>query len=209
MGTDISMYVEQRIDNEWYFVGQMVENEMHRYDPDDALEYRPESIYDRRHYYLFAVLAGVRNDQEEPFEPIAPLRGLPDNLSAELQVWYNYVLFDEETGEPNTDWLQASWLTLEELARFDWHGKRNKFYARVDERVKHIFHPDSSPAWNDWPEDIPISYHHTGKDSPYCNAIWTSTYAEAVEPFLTEILNGLLEAYGPTSDVRLVFDFAS
>lgn len=208
MGTDISMYVEQRIGDEWYYVGQMVENELFQYDPDNGLEYRPDSIYDRRHYYLFAVLADVRNDSEEPFEPIAPLRGLPDDLSTELQVWYNYALHDELAGAPNPEaWFQASWLTLEELARFDWYGKRKKFYARVDERVKHIFHPDSSPTWNDWPKDIPISYHHTSKDSPYCNAIWTSTYAEAVEPFLTEILNGLIEAYGPTSDVRLVFDF--
>lgn len=207
MGTYIAIYVEQRIGDEWSYVGQMVENEIHQYDPDDALEYRPDSIYDMQNYALFAILAGVRNDREELFMPIAPLRGLPDDLSAELQIWYNYVLFDEETGEFNTESLRASWLTLEELARFDWHGKRRKVYAHVDERVKHLFHPESSPAWNDWPKDIPIDYDHIGKDSPYCNAIWTETYAEAAGSFLTEILDGLLNVYGHTSDVRLVFDF--
>ncbi|GHO61964.1 hypothetical protein KSC_008560 [Ktedonobacter sp. SOSP1-52] len=167
MGTDISMYVEQRIGDEWYFVGQMVEDELHQYDPDDALEYRPESIYDRRHYSLFAILAGVRNDQEEPFEPIAPLRGLPDDLSAELQVWYNYALYDEIAGSPNPEkWFQTSWLTLEELARFDWYGKRKKI-----------------------------------------NSLQSLTYTEVADTFFTEILQGLWEAYGPTSDVRLVFDF--
>ena len=207
MGTYISMYVEQRIGDEWYYVGQMVENEIHKYDPDDALEYRPDSIYHVQDYSLFAILAGVRNDREELFEPIAPLRGLPDDLSAELQVWYNYVLFDEETGKFITDWFRASWLTLEELARFDWHGKRRKVYVHVDERVKHLFHPDKPLPWRDWPKGMPMDIDHTRKDSPYCNAIWTETYAEAVKPFLAEILDGLIEVYGPTSDVRLVFDF--
>lgn len=168
MGTYISMYVEQRIGDEWYYVGQMVENELYPYTPDDTLEYRPESIYDRQHYYLFAVLAGVRNDSEEPFEPISPLKGLPDDLSAELQVWYNYALHDELAGAPNPEkWFQASWLTLEELAHFDWHGKRKKV-----------------------------------------NASQSLTYAQIADTFFTEILQGLWEAYGHTSDVRLVFDFS-
>lgn len=62
-----------------------------------------------RDYDLFALLAGVRNSIE--IEPITTPRGLPDDLSAALQaIWTEVEVWCHH----------PSWLTLDELLRFDW-----------------------------------------------------------------------------------------
>lgn len=62
------------------------------------------------HWYgLYGFLAGVRNYHEVP--PIAPQRGLPDDVSA-------YVRRDH--ADWSTDAHSTSWLTIAELAAFDY-----------------------------------------------------------------------------------------
>lgn len=196
MGTDIRIYAEQHMNGRWQFIGKMTKNMYYEYDPEHENEYHPENLYDIRNYSLFAILADVRND--EGYECIAPRRGRPDDLSPEVKSWFEYFQDDE---------LYESWLTLEELVNFDWHGKRIKIYAIVDKRVTHLFHPERGFPSREWPEGIQCGYSTTVKGNAYCNASWTETYAEAAGSDFMELLDTFSQKYGVSKDVRLVFWF--
>lgn len=195
MGTDISMYAERQSNGQWQFIGRMVKNELYAYDPDHETAYRPESLYNTRNYSLFAILADVRNGfMEDKYESIAPPRGLPDDLSPELKEH-----FQSEEGE------DATWLTLEELVTFDWYGKSRKKYARVDKRVAHLFHPERSFPFREWPQGISCSYSITRKE--YSNASWTETYAQAAGPDFMELIDTFSKKYSVSTNVRFIFCF--
>lgn len=220
MGTDIFMYAERFQNRKWQFIGEMVEDERHKYDPEHKKLYRPKDIWDIRNYSLFAILADVRNS--EGYECIIKRRGIPDDLSPEVKEEFESFLDDEPEGvwlppdeakraiwiaHDNDDRLRPGWLTLEELIRFDWHGKRLKRYGMVDKRVAHLFHPERGFPFREWPEGIPCSYSRSYDGDPYCNARWTATYAEAVGTDFLEMVNTFAEKYGVTKDVRFVFWF--
>ncbi len=153
MGTDIFLYAERYIDGQWRFLGEMLEN---KYDTDGNNPYYPADLYNVRNYGLFAILAGIRNDLEEPFEPIAPRRGIPSDLSPELSSWYASFQDDEML-------LYPGWLTLEELITFDWYGKRRKEYAIVDGRVAHLFIMSAAFPYVDGPEIFRLAIHEHSK----------------------------------------------
>jgi hypothetical protein len=90
-------------------------------------------------------------------------------------------------------WLKSS---LEELVNFDWHGKRIQRYARVDERVAHLFHPERGFPFREWPDGIPCGYSRIQKESDSCNASWTETYAEAAGSDFLELLDAFSHQYG-------------
>ena len=86
----------------------------------------PEGISVDRNRDLFAVLTGW-NDPPELMEPVAaflPLRGLPEDLSPELQHLY----------DPSVWPGFFHWLLGRELLDFPWHERQ----------VTHRFHPDKS-----------------------------------------------------------------
>ena len=222
MGTDISLYAEKRQDSAWQFIGEMVEDIEYQYYPELANPYRPEDLYEDRNYSLFAILADVRND--EGYECIAPRRGIPDDLSPEIKNYFESLRSDQSyTASLPLDekqreaWrrcdmdqeLRPGWLTLEELVDFDWHGKRIQRYARVDECVAHLFHPERGFPFHEWPQGIECAYSRMDKGSKYCNAIWTETYAEAAGTNFMELLNTFSHKYGASKDVRFVFWFMS
>lgn len=198
MGTDIRLYPEQRVDSSWRFAGKMVKNIHYAYDPEYEPLYHPDDLYDIRNYALFAILADVRN--EERYQCIAPPRGIPDDVSPEIKSWLAYY---------RDDALDPGWLTLKELVDFAWHEKRIQIYARVDERVAHLFHPERGFPFNKWPAGIPCSYSTTSQDDPFCNASWTQTYAEAAGAQFMELLATFSQRYGVSDDVRFIFWFTS
>lgn len=101
MGVDIYLFAERRGANgDWSHV-----------EPTDG-----SRLYDSgSRPWLFAVLAGVKNDEPrrgEPLTPIAPPRGLPADVSSEVRAAAD-------------DWIPGeayahSWLGLHELMEFDW-----------------------------------------------------------------------------------------
>src|SRR5579883_657853 len=120
---------------------------------------RPRNRYERRcrRSALWCIL-GYGNGRQHslaPYEPIAPARGLPEDLSPELRDWATYDV-DEHS--------YPSWLTLGELLRFDWHGRTIVKTAMVDPRVAHLFRTDASLnprigfPLEEWPKDVPVSY---------------------------------------------------
>jgi hypothetical protein len=97
MGCDIHIYVEQQTDEGWERVEwPNADRENYIFGP-----------FDWRSYGVFGFLANVRNYSEVP--PLAEPRGLPDDASASLR---------EECDD--SDYHSRSWLTVDELAAFDY-----------------------------------------------------------------------------------------
>ena len=226
MGTDIWIYPEQYRDGRWQFIGEMEENNLYRYDPEHEPFSVPKDLYDIRNYGLFAILADVRNSAG--YECIAPRRGIPGDLSPEIQSYFERhtqpylkeesdALALAQNEKQRASWiaydidrdLQPGWLTLQELLTFPWQEKRIQIYARVDERVAHLFHPERGFPSDTWPSDIRYSYSTTNKESPWCNASWIQTYAEAAGDQFMELLDNFAQRYSTPEKVRFVFWFSS
>lgn len=104
MGCDIHTAIEVRNGDGWHL-------EQREVFPDDFHEGRfTTDPFDWRNYGLFGFLADVRNYSRVP--PISETRGLPDDLSPELE--------DQDDDAP---WLgdhSFSWLSVAELLAFDY-----------------------------------------------------------------------------------------
>jgi hypothetical protein len=77
-----------------------------------------------RNYNLFGVLAGVRwYDSSWDWEPIAMLRGLPDDSNWRIKDDNRY--YDKNEGKfiPNPDMHSQTWMLLSEIEAFDWNKK--------------------------------------------------------------------------------------
>ena len=63
MGTDISMYAEVRMNEDWVKVGDVFKNSWYNEDRkiDEWNKPYTDHPYDSRNYDLFAILADVRN----------------------------------------------------------------------------------------------------------------------------------------------------
>jgi len=79
-----------------------------------------------RDYNLFGVLAGVRwYDPSWEWEPIAPNRGLPDDVSYEVRS--SCMMYDEKQREwvDDEDHHSTTWMLLSEIKAFNWDKKIN------------------------------------------------------------------------------------
>lgn len=126
MGTDIHMFAEVRSDGRWKKVGWVFD------DGDGGMTDHP---YDGRNYRLFAALAGVRNGYGEAVTPISTPRGLPADVSPEVQ------------SESHDDDYSHSWLLLSELLAYDWNQVVEPFivdhsWARTLEALRRRGGPD-------------------------------------------------------------------
>ena len=200
MGTDINMYAEVRRGGRWFLAEPLVQNQVcidgsiFRGQP----EWTPKSVYNDRNYSLFAMLADVGNPIRSvtKFEIISKPRGLPRDVSPELMqfhaAWEN-------------DAFAESWLLLDELEKFDWHGKEILRRGVVNPAVAHLFPPGRRGFPEpEWPEGLPISVGNQGVGA---EVRWTETYAEAAgESFLNNTVS-LLRGFGSPDNVRIVFWF--
>ncbi|WP_139997451.1 hypothetical protein [Paenibacillus paridis] len=109
MGTDIHVYIEQRINKdqtEWISVDEWL------YTPYLGGVGVQKHLWEDRNYLLFAILADVRNRYN--IHPISLPKGLPDNASPEVK---------NQSDIENEDAHTRSWLTLKELLEYDWMQK--------------------------------------------------------------------------------------
>lgn len=121
MGTDIHLAVQRRRDDRWERVERVVPNPY--FDPadeDGSPETQRESLYEGRHYVVFAALAGVRNGEgfagcvtHVPLIPVAPYRGLPEDFEAEMAGGY----YHEGTSMGDHSF---TWMTLAEIEAYKW-----------------------------------------------------------------------------------------
>lgn len=120
MGCDIHLFVEARQpDGTWKSVDKWETEEEEGYTYVH-IPYRDE-YYNGRNYNLFAILADVRNGRGfagiktgEGFNPIAPPKGLPEDVSAEVK------RYSDQMG---SDGHSHSWHTVADLLAYDWTQK--------------------------------------------------------------------------------------
>lgn len=113
MGADIHLFVEKKDENgKWQSL-----DEWSKEDCDEDDEYcvpdvpYGKELYRDRNYYLFALLADVRNYDD--IKPIHAPKGLPDDVSEPVKKRSDY-----EDGDAHSH----SWYTLKELQDYDWEN---------------------------------------------------------------------------------------
>jgi hypothetical protein len=200
MGTDIHVYAEVRRAGRWELAEAQEENHQ-RLDEfsEEGPEWKPKELYSVRNRPLFAILANVCNPMwaVTPFEYISAPRGLPQDLSEQLLGWH-------------ASWdgyaVAESWLSLEELDAFDWHGKQIVRRGMVDPAAAHLFPPGRRGfPLAEWPKGLPIAVSNQSRNG--AEVRWIETYAEAAgDEFMIEALEKL-HSYGRPQDVRIVFWF--
>lgn len=102
----MELYVEKRDQhsNQWELV-TTIENSNYIIDP-----------YEMRDYYIFGVLANVRNEYRVPY--ISEPKGSPDDASDALKIrLYNAFEYNDD----------CSYLTLKEVLAYPWHERANYF----------------------------------------------------------------------------------
>jgi hypothetical protein len=199
MGTDIELFAEeQRVDG-WHFVGEMGPNTWPMTEAEEIEPARrPLSQYDSRNRALFHLLGfdghGAHEAQRLPM--IAPLRGLPPNLSPEIQAWRRYSDGDRPPG---------GWLLLKEVLAFPWDRARRK-EAMVSPRVAPLFAPNAPFPYAQWPADERMGYSTYQRGG--VTVQWTETYRESAGSFLSDLAIPLSQRH-PLSVIRFVFWFCS
>ncbi len=191
MGTWISMYAEIERNGTWHLLTELDENSQ-----------EDEIYYGRQNYRLFAILADIRNPpvwgimDSQPFDFIDSIRGLPQDLSPEL---------DDRTRSPDSldIYSSRSWLLLAEVLEFDWHGKVMVHEDLVNPAWVHLFEERKPFPFDKLPQDMRMIYDFDPDNGAIVR--WTETYAESAKDFM-EFLEKLKQ-YGDPSQIRLVFWF--
>ena len=130
MGCDIHCFVEKKIDGKWEQISGF-KNAYYNEDIEcfktDAFKYATSPV-EHRNYSMFAILAGVRNRKEHPVKPISEPKGLPtdisDDVDAELAIW---------EGERHS----CSWLTIKEISNYNGNKEGAKYlFGEALEQLK-------------------------------------------------------------------------
>lgn len=240
MGTDIHLQVERQNDNGvWERVlpprcmdawhrEHLIEN------PNDAWTIRAAKYnwYNDRNYSLFGMLADVRNGRGfagallgDGFIPISEPRGLPDDLSAEL----DQKNFDHD--DECAFWLgdhSWSWLTVKELLDYNWNQTTKECcLVPYSYFLKWRKSAPAEPDPKECDEPFGFAADISGKDIVKCDMAdldsnllyrgvkpthvrvwWNNTYADCAGNFYTEVLPELTKLGAPDR-VRIVFGFDS
>lgn len=217
MGTDVHPVVQVRRDGKW----ESLDDLGPRYDGDYDW-----TILDNRNYTLFAALADVRNGygvagvyRHEPLKPLAPRRGLPDDLEHE----------ENSFGEPavrvgeGARWLgdhSHTWMTLAELLAYDWDFPllqggwlTVEQYRRWDKRSV----PDSFCGGASGPGVVGLTEEEYVKMESiptddgklyYVICQWQTPLRDRMSDFCDKVIP-CLQSLGAPEDVRIVMGFDS
>jgi hypothetical protein len=231
MGTDIHFYVERKEGAKWISCDTWEDD---KYEPGNLIVPYRKYFYKNRNYDLFAILANVRNgrgfagvETGEGFNCIAEPRGLPNDMSPELQNEARRFL--DHT---------PSWLLLSEIMDFDWTQETSKYgmlnaleyaeWARYNKKYGYGPTSYSGDVWGvnvkkvhenvmaERIQEIAGGAHYqdfkdaikTQLSNIYTRVCWKVTYARAAKDFLSEALPRLWRL-GSFDKVRCVFWFDS
>ncbi len=121
MGCDIHLFVEKKIYNiigfekkeYWISIDKWTKNEyFHFYPNEPEWEVSIENeMYSKRNYFLFSILANVRN-KDNSIIPISIPRGLPDDVTKEIKILSDY---------EGADGHSHSWLSVKEILEYNWN----------------------------------------------------------------------------------------
>jgi hypothetical protein len=188
MGTDITAFLEKRVDGVWVPAQRIIDKARPgefpwlAIHPDDELEIS-------RSYTLFALLAGVRN--RDNLTPIAPLRGLPDDISDQIRALAKDEL---EMGAGST-----TFYTISELIEYDWSKQLIYAEGYVSEAE------DARLAATNY-SVLPQSWRYAAEPGYEKHAIWVTAAQENFTRFLSHFLPSLVR-FGAPHDLRLIIMF--
>lgn len=177
MGGQFHIYPEVRHGNAWEFAGTFCDQGLQGFNRI------PNSLVDDPCAFVAAVM-GARHGRKS-VKTIAPLRGLPPDLSRHIREWIDYLSTFAEIEE-------AGWLLLSELLVFDWHGTLDRREWREDGMPELLFPHMQWPPSPGTPPRQP-----TAEET-------LIIYAARVEPFVSMALPQL-RALGESQNVRVVF----
>ncbi len=139
MGCDIHFYVEKKDGDQWVSADNWTDD---KYEPGTLSIDYDDRFYNGRNYNLFAILADVRNgvgfagcDTGDAFVPIASPRGLPSDVSPQIQ---------RESGEYGSHGHSHSYFTVAELKAYDW-AQSTKHRGWVDAWNFEVWRTEGKP----------------------------------------------------------------
>ena len=199
MGTDISIYAEKQVDDQWVPVPEPRRTGRKRQNalPVEALDIG-------RPYELFSVLSGhgvgLRARMAELPAGFGG-RGLPDDLNPVYRKSFRTFRNPEIARDH-----RVSWLEVQEFREFDW-DQRVREYAFVEKRYAGMFH-ESQGFPEGFPEGAPL-YHDLFMKTPAGSVkVWWSRslreYVGHVDWFADS-----LEKLAPGFPIRVIYWFDS
>lgn len=195
MGVDIYGYAERALGDCWQFTGELVTNTEREYDPE-APEWMPKEVFHSSIKELAAILTGSGNPirSSEPYIPVVPQRGLPVDLSPELNAWLRRYQDDVSAA--------CTWFTCREATDFAWRSRlmRRRAYVPLEAAPLFAGCPRGFPLAH-WPVGVPIKYAEWSRDG--VEVEWVESYEEIVTEFVHEVLPQLT-SLGQPDQVRLV-----
>lgn len=223
MGCDIHMNIEiKNKDGKWerynwedeYIVGKYDDGEP-KYDWGEIFK-NPLDI--NRNYDLFAILANVRNgygfagcDTGDGFVPISLPRGLPRDVSDEVKA---------KSDRWGVDGHSHTFLTLEELLKYNWKARSTKHRGWVSEGEYKTFKEEGKPeSWSGGVSgnmvehitneemDKRLKLKTKGKKTYVTQVEWEETYYDSVSYFVERFLKTASKLSTGKGTVRFVFWF--
>lgn len=211
MGVDIDMFAERRRSAQgWERAEPMVPNPFRedevwmkvvRRNPGWEERYPAlvrEPIYNSRNRHLYhALVLGVSAGRQPLVEPVAPPRGIPDDVTTESRAWNH------------PDAYCRSWLLVREIEEYDWDQEVIETTSRCM-AVEPWGEPRGWRTVGVLPEGEgwePVGELMTAKSGAIIQAFARpsgTTYREVCKHFL-EVSLPRLQSYGPSDEVRLVF----
>lgn len=221
MGCDIHIWAEVETENGWEICGEIFNNAY--YDPekpqivceDGYIWNTPlvDAPYQGRCYYLFSILADVRNDGSTI--PLAMPRGIPKDATE---------AYKKKVKDYGIDGHSHSYFTLEELLLYNWE-EETQYTGLVDPKnyieLKNNNFSKAPSSYCSWASGKIISNEEMEelieqgvKKDEYCYTLakWTEPVSAAVGrgwQKTMDKLKELAEKAGGNDKVRIVFFFDS
>ncbi len=233
MGCDVRFYVERNVNDTWEPVKGP--NPYYGRYADEPEETLADWAYDNQNYNLFAILANVRNgrgfagrDTGNGFIPIAMPKGLPDDVSPEI---------NKKSEQYGCDGHSHSYFTLQELLDYDWTQttKLRGYVGAITYYKWCSWDKGKGESPNEWCGDVggglaqkiseqemsrkieevatkELSRHEAIKaidaklPHTYCLVEWEQPYYKTCRGFWSDTIPKLLRL-GKPGEVRIVFWF--
>lgn len=167
-----------------------------------------------RNYDAFGCLFGIKNFAN--FEPIAPRRGLPADLSViatrDHLEWLDEDTYLEPEEESRWTFYGETWIGLDEIKAIDWDEKGTALDQRVHEYKRNTEGNWSLESKSIWPEGTNLTQERAWEQDGTLYRIAKIQRKDVLSPDwkrLFQMMELLKEDVGSTSRVRLVIWFDS
>lgn len=195
MAVDIECYIERWTPGGWVFTGELMDNPERKYDEQAPLfAHVPAFHSDQKELAAILLDTGRPIRSTEAYQAVVDYRGLPKDLSRELQDYFRYFEDDE--------FVEYSWFGTQELIDFALPSRKMVRQAFVDSDLAHLFAdcPQGFP-YSNWPDDRPISYAEWRRNGTQVR--WVESYDSIVREF-SEVFPAALLKEGAADQTRLI-----